>query len=297
MALGLRRGQVIQKMEIVTVIGMHATYGCAVFLFICAAAIKMRFRLRNPSLPPALPLGKVSYWFYRKLDLIVVGCIVGFYYLSVVLNAMDAVGTKNREITAADLIFNAGLQFFMVAVVTGMVVARIRPITWLGLKWKNWPWVFWIAPVTVLTMWTAFAGLYAIGYNDLIEGLGLQMVQETVDLFQTTQDMKVVILMSLTAVVLAPLCEEVVFRGYIYPTLKKFSGPWIAAIVSALFFSAAHGSLATLAPLFIFGSALVFLYEWTGSIWAPISAHLLFNGATVVIQLLIRFGYIPDQMQ
>ena len=297
MALGLRRGQVIQKMENMTVIGMHATYGCAVFLLICAAAIKMRFRSRNPSLPPALPLGKVSYWFYRRLDIIVVACIVGFYYLLVVLNSVVAEGPKNREITATDLILNAGLQFFMVAVVIAMVIGRISPITWLGLKWKSWPWVFWIAPVTVLTMWTAFAGLYASGYNDLMEDLGLQMVQESVDLLQTTQEIKILILMSLTAVILAPLCEEIVFRGYIYPTLKKFSGPWIAAIVSALFFSAAHGSLVTLAPLFIFGLALVFLYEWTGSIWAPISAHLLFNGATVVIQLLIRFGYIPDQMQ
>ncbi len=284
-------------MENVTVIGMHATYGCAVFLLIIAAAIKMRFRSRNSSLPPALPLGEVSYWFYRRLDIIVVACIVGFYYLLVILNSLVVEGPENREISATDLIINAGLQFFMVAVVTAMVIGRISPITWLGLKWKNWPWVFWIAPITVFAMWTAFAGLHVFGYNDLIESLDVRMVQETVDLFKTSQEMEVVILMSLTAVILAPFCEEIVFRGYIYPTLKKISGPWIAAIVSALFFSAAHGSLATLAPLFIFGLALVYLYEWTGSIWAPISAHLLFNGATVGIQLLIRFGYIPDQMQ
>jgi membrane protease YdiL (CAAX protease family) len=101
--------------------------------------------------------------------------------------------------------------------------------------------------------------------------------------------------MSITAVIVAPLCEEVVFRGYIYPTLKKFNGIWIAALVSALIFSAAHGSLAALLPLFIFGVVLVFLYERTGSIWAPIGAHFLFNAATVTVQLLMRFGYIPEQ--
>jgi membrane protease YdiL (CAAX protease family) len=144
-------------------------------------------------------------------------------------------------------------------------------------------------------MWLIFFGLYAVGYQALIESLGVEMVQDTVDLFQKTKDMDVLILVAFTAVIVAPICEEVVFRGYIYPALKRFSGPWVGALVTALFFSAAHGSLAALLPLFIFGLVLVFLYEWTGSIWAPIAAHLLFNGATVALQMLIRFGYIPEQ--
>ncbi len=296
MALGLSRGQFSQKMDQVTVISMQATYGFSAILFLAAAAMRMISRAKNPSLPPALPVGKVSDWFYKKVDLIVVGLIVGFYFLPVLLATIFPGEEKRGEITGPDLIFNMGLQFFLVALVTGIVIHRIRPVAWLGLRWKNWPWVFIMAPLTVLTMWVAFAVLYAIGYDTLIESLGVQLVQDTVDLFQKTQDINVLIMMAFTAVIVAPFCEEVVFRGYIYPALKRFSGPWIGALVSALFFSAAHGSVATLAPLFIFGLALVFLYEWTGSIWAPISVHFLFNGATVVIQLLVRFGVIPEQM-
>lgn len=296
MALSQSRGQFSQKMDQVTVISMQATFGFSAILFLAAAALRMISRTKNPSLPPALPVGKVSDWFYKKVDLIVVGMIVGFYFLPVLLATISPEEEKRGEITAPDLIFNMGLQFFLVALVTAIVISRIRPVAWLGLKWKDWPWVFFMAPLTVVSMWVAFAVLYAIGYDTLIESLGVQLVQDTVDLFQTTQDMNVLILMAFTAVIIAPLCEEVVFRGYIYPTLKRFSGPWIGALVSALFFSAAHGSVATLIPLFIFGLALVFLYERTGSIWAPISVHFLFNGATVAIQLLVRFDYIPKQM-
>lgn len=283
-------------MDQVTVISMQATYGFSAILFFAAAALRTISRAKNPSLPPALPLGKVSDWFYKKVDLIVVGLIVGFYFLPVLLATIFPGEEKRSEITGPDLIFNMGLQFFLVALVTGIVIHRMRPVAWLGLKWKDWPWVFIIAPLTVLIMWVAFAVLYAIGYDTLIESLGVQLVQDTVDLFQKTQDMNVLIMMAFTAVIVAPFCEEVVFRGYIYPALKRFSGPWIGALVSALFFSAAHGSVASLAPLFIFGLALVFLYEWTGSIWAPIAVHFLFNGATVVIQLLVRFGVISEQM-
>ncbi len=97
-------------------------------------------------------------------------------------------------------------------------------------------------------------------------------------------------LMAFAAAIVAPLCEEVVFRGYLYPVAKKYSGRWIAAIATALVFSAAHGSLAALLPLFIFGLVLVALYEMTGSIWAPIAVHALFNGATVAIQMLMRYA-------
>lgn len=274
---------------------MHATYGLAVFLFLVAVLVKVMASANQTGLPPALPVGKVSCWFYRKLDLIGVSVIAGFYYLMILLNAVVAEEMKNHVITALDLIFNMGLQFFLAGLVTVIVVNRINPISWLGLKWKNWPWVFLIAPVTVLTMWACFAGIYEIGYYTLLEKLEVNQVQDTVEIFQDTKDNSVLILMAITAVFIAPICEEIVFRGYLYPVLKKFNGAWIAALVSALVFSAAHGSMAALLPLFIFGVVLVILYECTGSIWTSIAAHFLFNAATVTVQMLERFGYIPEQ--
>ncbi len=282
-------------MDKVTAISIYATYGLAILLFLLAAAVKPLLRVKNMGLPPALPVGKVPEWWYRKFDLIGAAVIAGFFLLMMVLNQLAADKMKDYQITAADLIFNIGLQFFLAGLVIAMVVARVSLIPWLGLKWKNWPWVILIAPVTVLTMWAIFAGLYAIGYDTLMESLEVKQVQDTVELLRETEDISVLVLMSITAVFVAPLCEEVVFRGYLYPVLKKFNGVWIASVVSALIFSAAHGSMSALLPLFIFGLVLVLLYEFTGSIWAPIAAHFLFNGATVTVQMLERFGYIPEQ--
>jgi membrane protease YdiL (CAAX protease family) len=74
---------------------------------------------------------------------------------------------------------------------------------------------------------------------------------------------------------------------------KRFAGPWVAGVCSALVFAAAHGSLSALLPLFIFGLVLVVIYEKTGSLWAPIAVHFCFNGATVLVQLAVRFLDIP----
>ena len=128
---------------------------------------------------------------------------------------------------------------------------------------------------------------------DLMDRLGVEKVQDTVELLQTGKDPAMLILMGFAAVFVAPVCEEVVFRGYLYPAAKRFAGPWVAALCTALMFSAAHGSMAALLPLFVFGLVLVALYEVTGSIWAPVAVHFLFNAATVVIQVLVRIYGMP----
>lgn len=285
-------------MENITLIGTLAFYGMALFLFVFFGLRRYLERSKETGLPPLLHIGKVEVWPYRIADLFAVGGIAGFFLLMVVSNAM-VTGDETGEVRdsgnlAVGLVFNIGLQLFLAGLSLAMVSGRIGPVRWLGLAWKQWPWVLLLAPAAVVTMWSLFAGLQAVGYMELLESLGLEAVQDTVKIIQEEKDVLVLVLMGFTAIIIAPLCEEIVFRGYLYPVAKKFSGPWLAGICSALVFSAAHGNFAALLPLFAFGLVLAFLYEITGSIWAPMLAHLLFNGATFLVQMLIRFGFVPD---
>jgi membrane protease YdiL (CAAX protease family) len=177
--------------------------------------------------------------------------------------------------------------------VLAFVVRRVSPVEWLGLRWRAWPWVLVIAPCAVLAMWAVFGGLHYSGYVEWMESLGVETVQDTVRLLQDSEDPLVLGLMAGAAVLAAPLCEEIVFRGYFYPVLKRFAGAWPAAIASSLVFACAHGNLTAALPLFLFGALLVLLYEKTGSLWAPIAVHFCFNGATVVVQFASRVLGIP----
>lgn len=241
--------------------------------------------------PPAIPVGRVPTWFYQPLDLLGLAFIY-LVFFSLVVSSIRSSSKTEPTLDSAGLIVSIAFQFISAGIVSVFVITRVRPIEWLGLKWPGWRWVFVIAPGAVLAMWLFFAGLQLSGLMQWIESFGVDGVQDTVKLLQNATDPVLIGLMTLAAVVAAPICEEIVFRGYLYPAAKKFVGPWVAGICSALVFAAAHGSLAALLPLFIFGCVLVFIYEKTGSLWAPCAVHFCFNGATVLVQLLARYHHI-----
>ncbi|MBC7981066.1 MAG: CPBP family intramembrane metalloprotease [Armatimonadetes bacterium] len=281
-------------MENITAICVHASYGLAVLLLVAVAGSRyLKRREHAAASPPDFPVGKVATWFYGAADLWGYGILVTLFYLLAIGGTMVPPSERDAPLSIENILLTMGLQIFMAGIVAAFVIQRRNLKDWLGLGWKNWPLVFAIAPATVLSMWALFAGLYELGYMDLMEKLGVEKVQDAVKIFQEEQNPVLLVLMAVAAVIVAPVCEEVVFRGYLYPVAKKFSGPWVAAISTALIFSAAHGSLAALLPLFVFGLVLVALYEITGSIWAPMAVHMLFNGATVAVQMIVRYSDLP----
>lgn len=251
-----------------------------------------------PAVPPPLPTGKVAVGHYRKLDLIWMGFIALMFAFLSLGNATVAAEKTDIVISANGLLQSIGFQLFITTLTIAMVVWRVNPVAWLGLRWPGWRWVLLIAPVSVLTMWFVSAGLFLSGYMELMKSLGVESTQDSVKLLQQTKDPLVLTLMAVAAVLVAPICEEIVFRGYLYPAAKRFAGPWVAGGATALIFAAAHGALAPLLPLFVFGALLVLAYELTGSLWAPMAMHFCFNGATVAIQLAVRLSgvEIPENL-
>ncbi len=106
--------------------------------------------------------------------------------------------------------------------------------------------------------------------------------QSVVTVLRQSSDLPLIIAICFSAGVAAPLVEEIVFRGFLYPLLKKYTGLWFALISSSLLFGIIHVSLVPFIPLAIFGAVLVLLYEYTRTIWAPIIAHAIFNAATLI---------------
>jgi hypothetical protein len=236
----------------------------------------------------------VPVWFYRPFDLAGAG-FVFLIFAGLFLDTVAAGPEKQRSISPEMLLVNIGFQFLMAGLVAVAVLTRVTPDAWAGLRWRAWPRVLLIAPGAVVLMWLVFGGLQLSGYVKWMESLGADTVQDTVLLLQNSKDPLLLGLMAFAAVIVAPLCEEIVFRGYFYPVLKKYAGIWPAAFCSALVFATAHGNLTALLPLFLFGGLLVFIYEKTGSLWAPIAVHFCFNAATVAVQAAARYYEIPIQ--
>lgn len=79
------------------------------------------------------------------------------------------------------------------------------------------------------------------------------------------------------AVVIAPVVEEIVFRGLVYRFLRQRTGVAWSAIVSGALFSAVHGYLVVLPALFVFGVALSLVTERFASIVPAIVLHATKN--------------------
>jgi membrane protease YdiL (CAAX protease family) len=79
------------------------------------------------------------------------------------------------------------------------------------------------------------------------------------------------------AVLLAPVTEEMLFRGVLYPAIKQAGYPRLALWSTSLLFAAVHLNAVTFVPLATLALVLTGLYEWTDNLLAPITAHVLFN--------------------
>jgi uncharacterized protein len=89
-------------------------------------------------------------------------------------------------------------------------------------------------------------------------------------------------LTALTLVLLAPIVEEVVFRGLLFGALAPRIGILAAAIVSALIFGLVHGDTVLFPTLAALGFINALAYAATGNLTVPITLHALNNGLAAV---------------
>lgn len=97
------------------------------------------------------------------------------------------------------------------------------------------------------------------------------------------------ILLCLAVLLGAPLTEEPLFRGIIFRGFLPVLHPWGAMALSGFLFAFVHVNAATFIPLWYLGAVFAWTYWKTGSILAPMTLHMLFNG----VNLFLLF-FVPD---
>lgn len=104
--------------------------------------------------------------------------------------------------------------------------------------------------------------------------------QEIVEFFLQaiqTQNQRAIWMVFGLGVIVAPVAEEFIFRGFLYPVFKRFLGMPLALLITAALFAAIHANAGSLGALFILAAAFTIAYEKSGSILVPICMHALFN--------------------
>ncbi|MDG1891066.1 MAG: CPBP family intramembrane metalloprotease [Verrucomicrobiota bacterium] len=120
-----------------------------------------------------------------------------------------------------------------------------------------------------------------------LEVMGIEVAtQEIVDTFQNAEHVYQRVLIGITAVVLAPCIEELLFRGVIFTAMRQHLPRVIALLGSSFIFGLVHANKLSLIPLTCLALLFARLYEKTGNLWAPIFAHAAFNSINLGFMLL-----------
>jgi membrane protease YdiL (CAAX protease family) len=203
---------------------------------------------------------------------LVAGLIVGTIAAAIALG-----GSHSTTLTPAGTDVSTAVQdlgFVAAAVWLATLLGPVRPRQF-GLVISRKP--LWQAILLVLAGLGSFylislAWLAALHTSGAEKGL-------VKDLGGDSGTFAVLVACALTCV-LAPICEELLFRGFMFTALRNWRGPWPAAVITALIFGGVHGfsaPAADLLPLAFLGFALCVVYEWTGSLYPCIALHVLNN--------------------
>ena len=93
--------------------------------------------------------------------------------------------------------------------------------------------------------------------------------------------------------IIAPIVEEVLFRGLLYQWLRKHTSVIVAVLLSAAIFSVAHVVPVLFPALFVVGIVLALAFEWSQSLWVAIALHMLQNGLVIIALFAIQALGIP----
>lgn len=111
--------------------------------------------------------------------------------------------------------------------------------------------------------------------------LGLVHLREQVDLSPIIGKLSSPVWFWIGGALVAPLVEEIFFRGFVFGGLRGRYGFQKAALISSILFAAVHLQLTALIPIAILGYIFAFLYEHSGSIWPGILMHFLTNACSL----------------
>lgn len=171
--------------------------------------------------------------------------------------------------------------FVLAAVLFAKVGGRTVSAWQFGLQRPGTGWLspvvgwLWAVGLILLTLlvFLIFSAVWA-------EVLDVTTKEKLLERLGANEGTTLLLLSAALTCVVAPICEEFLFRGFIFRALCNWRGMWPAAIITALIFGGVHvGSAPTvdLIPLAALGFALCVLYRYTSSLYPCIAAHSLNN--------------------
>ena len=218
--------------------------------------------------PPDVPWSVWEVWFGLGLAGLAVAGLIVYVIL-------------HRDFDLGLLVSLGELTMLLPIVV--IVFLRHR-LGWGALGLRRFPYWALLAGVGLMFL----VGLVNIVYGLVLTLFGLQVqasLQELIDQLKSPWWFLV------GGALVAPIVEEIFFRGFVFAGFRRRYG-WVrAAVFSSILFALVHGELTALPPIFLLGLLFAVLYEYSGAIWTGMILHVANNALSLaLVYIALRYN-------
>jgi membrane protease YdiL (CAAX protease family) len=180
---------------------------------------------------------------------------------------------------------------FMVIII---IILSVRPffarqLKGFGLNFKTIHKDLPAAFVNLIAIWPLImaAATLTLVVCNLLFGPDFQMPRhEGLEKLSENPQLPPRILITMVAVIVAPLLEELLFRGLFQTMIRSFLNvkysAWLAIAISSVLFVTMHADISHWPALFVLGAGMGYSYEKSGSLFQPIFIHMLFNATSII---------------
>jgi membrane protease YdiL (CAAX protease family) len=226
-------------------------------------------------------------WKLETVPYLLAGLFISVCMGSVVvsLTGLSALPLDEQQqrffLLVANTVFVHGALLVMIA-----IFLRVNRVGWMeafGFRHGRLGWVLLlgtgaaalIIPVTWLLTQLSACLIQTVG--------GKAEAQTAVQFLQASPPLGEKLFMGFTTILLAPVVEEMLFRGIFYPSIKQAGFPRVALFGVAFLFAAYHSNLMTFIPLYLLAILLTVVYETTDNLLTAILLHAWFNAVNYVV--------------
>jgi len=226
----------------------------------------------TPLLPAKFSLSEILYFF-----LYCIGSLFGLLALrGLLLRAIPALNAF-QDLGAITLFFA-----YLFWIFGALVFFRRHDQYWgrytVSTQFPGWLWTI-VYPVL---LWGSLIGILAL-LATLAGGSIPGITGDGTSIARLPQQGLGTFFLLLSAGLLAPIAEELIFRGILLPYFLRFTTAPLAISLSGLLFALAHMQSGTILTLWILGSAAGFLCYKSGNIWPAIIFHTVNNALAIFV--------------
>lgn len=257
-----------------TIIERTLLYGGLIVAFLL-----LRQHRRHPAAAQALTAVIVD----RSWNTLQLGIVLGALFLLHLLASFSGLLFYEEQIPLARLCIT--LLIYVLIIILVAAINHRRGGSWAescGMGLRNLKKLA-LSPVFYLAA-IPFLMLATKAYHLLLQHVfGMEMELQEVAKIIAQKLSWLQVLYTLTAIFAAPIYEELLFRGLVFPYLVKRAGLAGGTALVSLLFALLHFHIPSLVPLFLLSCALCLAYWRTGSLWVNIGMHTIFNAVSILV--------------